>query len=361
MTESLTARTGAPEVVESVNPATQEVLAVRKRTSIGELHSLVAAAHATFRGGWAADGAARARCLNAWADTLETHQHELAGLIVAETGKITREANREVELSVDALRYNAGLCRHLDGAGATMADGSAVHVIREPVGACAFIVPWNWPLFLLMRDLAPALAAGTTALIKPAPQTPRAIERALELGRSAGVPEGVANVVYGDGEIGQALVGHPRIRAVSFTGSTQVGGLVAQAAARDFKPALLELGGKGVSVVFGDADLDTAVATCVASAFITSGQMCMASARLLVESDIYGQVVDAVCAAVDELTVGPPDHPESDQGPLISPPPPGARALISRHRPRLGCHRGREGLWRPRTGKLSGADSAGRR
>jgi betaine-aldehyde dehydrogenase len=307
------------DVMKSVDPTTQQLLAERGPTTPGELRALIERADAGFRGGWATDGVGRAKSMAAWADALEAHADELAGLLVQETGKVRREANREVELSVDALRYNAGLCRHLDGAAATMADGSAVHLVRQPVGACAFIVPWNWPLFLLMRDLAPGLAAGVTALIKPAPQTPRAIERALELGGRAGVPDGVATVVHGEGDVGQALVADPLIRAVSFTGSTHVGGLVAASTARQFKRLLLELGGKGVSVVFSDADLERAVETCVASAFITSGQMCMASSRLLVERSVYPQLVDAVCAAVDVLTVGAPGDSGVDLGPLISP------------------------------------------
>jgi betaine-aldehyde dehydrogenase len=308
----------AVHALRSVDPSTHEVLAVRASTSIAELDGLTQRAHARFRSDWAADGVERARCLNAWADAIETQADELATILMRETGKVRAEAQREVELSHDALRYNAGLCRHVDGAAATMADGSAVHLLREPIGPSAFIVPWNWPLFLLMRDLGPGLGAGTTALIKPSPQTPLAIERALELGRSAGLPDGAAAVVYGDGDVGQALVGHPLIRAVSFTGSTHVGRLVAEAAGRDFKRALLELGGKGVSIVFADADLARAVDTCVRSAFITSGQMCMASARLLVERSAYQQVLDAVCAAVDGLTVGPPENPDADLGPLIS-------------------------------------------
>ncbi|MCW2855495.1 MAG: hypothetical protein JWR52_1110 [Marmoricola sp.] len=319
MTATPIRATSADSDMEVIDPSTQSVLAVRRSTSIDKLHSLAEQAHATFKDGWANDGQLRARCMNAWADQLEAHRQEVTQLLVSETGKIAREAEREVELSVDALRYNAGLCRHIDGSAAVMTDGSAVHLFREAVGACAFIVPWNWPLFLLMRDLAPALAAGTTALIKPAPQAPLAIERAIELARAAGVPDGVLAVVHGDGQVGQDLVSHPRIRAVSFTGSTHVGGLVAQAAARDFKRSLLELGGKGVSVVFGDADLEDVVRTCVSSAFITSGQMCMASARLLVEQSVYDNVVDAVCSAVEELVVGDPSDPTSDQGPLISP------------------------------------------
>ena len=305
--------------LQSVDPTTQQVLAVREATSLIELDALAERARARFRAGWAADGVERARCLNAWSDAIESHAHELATTLMRETGKIRAEADREVQLSVDALRYNAGLCRHLDGAAATMTDGSAVHLVREPIGASAFIVPWNWPLFLLMRDLAPGLAAGTTALIKPSPQTPLAIERTLQLGISSGLPEGVATVVHGDGEVGQALITHPLIGAVSFTGSTHVGRLVAATAAHGFKRGLLELGGKGVSIVFADADLDRAVDTCVRSAFITSGQMCMTSARLLVERSIYPQVRDAVCAVVDELTVGPPDDPAADLGPVISP------------------------------------------
>jgi betaine-aldehyde dehydrogenase len=254
----------AVHALRSVDPSTHEVLAVRASTSIAELDGLTQRAQARFRSGWAADGVERARCLSTWADAIEAEADELATLLMRETGKVRAEAQREVALSHDALRYNAGLCRHVDGAAATMADGSAVHLVRQPIGPSAFIVPWNWPLFLLMRDLGPGLGADTTALIKPSPQTPLAIARSRLQARSTRV------------------------------------------------------GGKGVSIVFADADLERAVDTCVRSAFITSGKMCMASARLLVERSAYQQVLDAVCAAVDGLTVGPPEDPDADLGPLIS-------------------------------------------
>lgn len=261
-------------ILESTDPATGERLGEVEITDPARLHATVCAARATLRGDWARDGALRAGALIAWADAIQAAAGELSDLLMRETGKVRAETELEIALSVDALRFNAGIARHVDGAhAAAMRDGSVAHLVREPIGVSAFIVPWNWPVFLLLRDLAPGLAAGVTAVVKPAPQTPLSTRRALELGHAAGVPEGAVGAVYGGADVGRALVEHPAVRAVSFTGSTAVGREVMQAAAQDFTRVLLELGGKGASLIFADADLDAAVATCVAAGFITSGQM----------------------------------------------------------------------------------------
>lgn len=302
-------------ILESTDPATGERLGEVEVTDPARLHATVSAAHATFDGDWRRDPVLRAGALLAWADAIQAAAGELSDLLMRETGKVRAETELEIALSVDALRFNAGIARHVDGAAGTMRDGSVSHLVREPIGVAAFIVPWNWPVFLLLRDLAPGLAAGVTAVVKPAPQTPLSTRWALELGHAAGVP---ADAVYGGADVGRALVEHPAVRAVSFTGSTAVGREVMRAAANDFTRVLLELGGKGASLIFADADLDAAVATCVAAGFITSGQMCMANTRILAERPVYELVRSAVCERVAGLRAGPPQDPGSDLGPLIS-------------------------------------------
>ncbi|MEA2289980.1 MAG: betaine-aldehyde dehydrogenase [Solirubrobacteraceae bacterium] len=314
----MSAPAGVPELV-STSPATGEELGRVAASSAAGIDRSVAAAADAFAGSpWPRDARARQSAMDALAAALEARAGELVELLVRETGKIVREARLEVAGSVDALRYNAGVARHLDGGAGTLHDGSVAHVVREPVGPTAFIVPWNWPVLLLMRDLAPALAAGVTAVVKPSPATPLVTELLMEIGREAGVPEGLVSVVHGDAEAGRALVEHPDVRAVAFTGSTETGRAVLRSAAADFTRVLLELGGKGAAVVFADADVEAAVDALVPSAFVTSGQMCMACTRILVEEPIAAAVREGVLRRVRDLRVGDPFDPRTDLGPLIS-------------------------------------------
>jgi betaine-aldehyde dehydrogenase len=306
------------ETLLSYDPATGDSIGEVEVTDVARLDAVVGAGQDALRSEWSRDPIVRARALAAWADALEARAEELGDLLMRETGKIRAETEDEVRRSVDALRYNAGIARVVEGQAGTMPDGSAAHVERQPVGVCAFIVPWNWPVFLLFRDLGPGLAAGVTAVVKPAPQTPLSVERALDIGREAGVPDGVLNAVFGGAEVGQGLVEHPGIRAVAFTGSSAVGRKVMESAAKDFTRVLLELGGKGASILFADADLDAAVETCVRAGFVTSGQMCMANTRVLAERTVYEQVRDAVCERVRALRTGPPQDERTQLGPLIS-------------------------------------------
>jgi betaine-aldehyde dehydrogenase len=286
-------------------------------TSLPEVDGAIGAA-ARALAAWGADAAARASVLLRWADALEAEADALADLIVGEVGKIAGEARREVLLSADALRYNAGAGRRLDGQGGVMDDGSIAYVERVPVGVASFIVPWNTPVLLLFRDLAPALAAGVTAVVKPSPDAPLSIARCLALGRAAGLPDGVAAVVQGGADVGARLVTHPDVRAVAFTGSAGVGAAVMQAAAPDFTRVLLELGGKGASVILDDADLDAAVAASVAGACFTSGQMCMAVTRILAERRVYDDVLAAVADGMRAVALGDPRDPATRMGPLIT-------------------------------------------
>jgi acyl-CoA reductase-like NAD-dependent aldehyde dehydrogenase len=304
--------------LHSQNPATGEVIGSVAVSSAADVEAAVESARAAFRGQWSRNAKLRSQALLAWAEALEWDAEATAELLVRETGKVIAEARFEVAASVDALRYNAGAARFVGGRAATLPDGSVGHLERVPVGPTAFIVPWNWPVLLLFRDLGPALAAGVTAVIKSAPETPLVTERVIALGREAGAPEGVLGLTFGGADVGQALVAHPDVRAIAFTGSSPVGREILRTAAEGFKRVLLELGGKGASVVFADADIDTAVADCVRGAFITSGQMCMACTRILAEEPVYDRVRTAVVDATRALRVGDPFASGTDLGPLVS-------------------------------------------
>jgi betaine-aldehyde dehydrogenase len=307
---------------------TGEPIATVEVTTPERLGRVIDAAAAAMDGEWSRDARLRAEVLTDWALALEKNSETVADLIVQEVGKVTSEARAEVALSVDALRYNAGLARQVGGIAGPLPDGSLAYVERAPIGVSGFIVPWNGPVSMLFRDLAPALAAGVTAVAKPSPLTPLSTQRVVELGVESGMPPDVVTVVFGDGDLGQALVEHPRIRAIAFTGSTETGRQVMRSAAQDFTHVLLELGGKGVSVIFADADLDEALSACVRGAFMTTGQFCMATTRILVDQSIYLTARDIIVDRVRAMRPGDPRDPQSDMGPLISP---GQRDRVMRY------------------------------
>ncbi|MGC5614922.1 aldehyde dehydrogenase family protein [Georgenia sp. Z1491] len=278
----------------------------------------IATADAAFRSGpWRYDANLRQVALAGWADELERHGDELAAIIRGETGKVRRECDREVAMAIDALRFNSGAARSVAGTAHELPDGSAGHLVRVPVGPAAFVTPWNWPLFLLLRDMAPALAAGVTAVIKPAPLTPLATARAIELA-GGHVPAGVLNMVRGGADIGQLLSSDERLKVVAFTGSTQVGRDVARTVSGRLGRPFLELGGKGVSVLHDDADLDAAIDTILTFGFITAGQMCMANSRVLAHRSVADEVRDRLVDRVSRLVVGHPDDPAVDTGAIVS-------------------------------------------
>lgn len=323
MTATAQRRTwGASQDARPADPTTLRPLQETPATPPDRLAEAARAAAAARRGNWPVDTRRRQALLWRWADVLGEHTDELVQALVTESGKPVREARLEVAGAVEALRYNAGLARSIGGRAGTLPDGSEAHLVREPVGVTAFIVPWNWPLLLLFRDLAPALAAGVTALVKPAPQTTLVTRRALELGRTAGIGDDVVQLVVGDGLVGDALVTHPLVRAVAFTGSTAIGAAIRGAAAPDMTRTLLELGGKASMVVFADADVEKAAETAARASVITSGQMCMACTRLLVQRPVFERARDRVVDVLRSLRLGDPAAEETDMGPLIS-----ARAL----------------------------------
>lgn len=301
----------------SYSPATGEPVGSVSLTDLHELNAVVSRAAAAMQGEWSWNTGLRAAAMIAWADVLERHADEIAELISREMGKLGPEAAIEVASGIDALRFNAGLARQLHGQGGPLPDGSLAYVEREPIGVAGFIVPWNAPVLLLLRDLAPALAAGVAAVVKPSPESPLATARVVELAAEA-LPADIVGLAFGGGDIGQALVEHPLVRAIAFTGSTETGRAVLQSAAKHFTRPLLELGGKSASVIFADSDTDAAVTACTRSSFAIAGQFCMANSRLLVERPAFDAVRDAICERVAGIKVGQPEDPSSQMGPLIS-------------------------------------------
>ncbi len=259
-----------------MNPATGEEIDHVAEGTAAEVDRAVQAARAVVeQRAWTEDGARRSRVLLRWADRLEAHAAKVTEILTRENGKLVTESRIEVAATVDALRFSAGQARMLEGRSLTPAPGLYSDIVPEPLGVVAFIVPWNWPLLLLMRELAPALAAGNAGVIKPASSTPLALTEVVRLvADDAELLPGTINVVLGPGgSIGEALVTHPQVNAISFTGSTQMGRRVMALASQTPKKVLLELGGKSPNVIFPDTPLDKAIPILIRAMFGTAGQI----------------------------------------------------------------------------------------
>jgi acyl-CoA reductase-like NAD-dependent aldehyde dehydrogenase len=285
-----------------------------------EAKSAISAARRAFDAPrWAHDLRLRATVLLEMADALLQAREKLARVLTAENGKPLREADLEVIAAVSELRFYAGLARANFGRVLETEPGHLSMMMRESMGVAAIIVPWNAPIILLIRSLAPALAAGCTAVIKNAPQT--AITNAMvceAFARCASLPKGVINSFAESGNAGaQALVSSPDVDVVSYTGSTHVGKLIMQAASGTLKRLNLELGGSAPCIVFADADLDCAVPALVRAGMIMAGQQCVAASRLIVHESIGGAFIERMRAALAALVVGRGDDPRTQMGPLI--------------------------------------------
>jgi phenylacetaldehyde dehydrogenase len=318
------------ELVTSVSGATFPTLdpaTGAKITDVAEagpedVDRAVDAARRALNGPWSRLPATeRGRLIGRLADLVAEHAEELAQIESLDNGKpLAFALAGDLALAVDHLRYFSGWPSKI--AGETLAPALPdmhLYTRREPVGVVAAIVPWNFPLTIATWKVAPALAAGCTVVLKPAEQTPLSALRLGELALEAGIPPGVLNVCPGYGEVtGGALVRHSGVDKVSFTGSTEVGMLIARTAADTLKQVTLELGGKSPNIIFADADLETAAATAAQAIFFNSGQVCSAGSRLMVERAVYDGVVDAVVAEAGKLQLGPGLHPSTTLGPLVS-------------------------------------------
>ena len=310
------------------DPSTGEVLAKVAEGDREDIDRAVKAARAAFDSGpWRRlTSSERGRVIWKLADLMEQHLQEFAELETLDNGKPLKVAKAaDVPLAVDLFRYMAGWATKIEGntipISVPYAPGAKylAYTLREPVGVVGQIIPWNFPLLMAAWKLGPALAAGCTVVIKPAEQTPLSCLLLGELVQEAGIPDGVVNIVPGYGETaGAALAAHPDVDKVAFTGSTEVGRLILQAAAGNLKKVSLELGGKSPNVVFGDVDLDAAIAGSASAIFFNHGQCCCAGSRLYVENSIFDKVVEGVSAKADKIRVGPGMDKSTDMGPLVS-------------------------------------------
>ncbi|WP_193177500.1 aldehyde dehydrogenase family protein [Oricola nitratireducens] len=305
---------------ESVNPADGSVLGHFFPGSKALVEEAAAVARRTFlTTGWAASPRLRAQVLFEFADRLEAAKDELVDLIVAENGKLRGEAVGEMMGSISETRYYAGLARTVLGRTLESAPGNFSMMNREAAGVAAIIVPWNAPVTLHVRSLAPALAAGCTAVVKPAIQTPLVHARVMRcLDECPSLPAGIVNSVNENGtEVGEAMIASPDIDVISFTGSSRTGKRIMAGAAPTLKRLSLELGGKAPAVIFPDADLDGAVKELTHGALVMAGQICVAAARFLVHKSVQADFEARIKPAFEAVKVGPGADPSSEMGSLI--------------------------------------------
>jgi betaine-aldehyde dehydrogenase len=305
------------------NPATGEVLDSVVDGSAADVDNAVKAANtAFFDGRWSKlSPGARALAIHRMADMLETGAEEFARIESEDTGKpyAGGSLGADLPMAVDNLRFFAAAARNIAGtASGDFMTGYTSMLRREPVGPIGQIAPWNYPLAMAIWKIGPALAAGCTTVLKPAPGTPRTALMLGELAKEAGIPDGVFNVVTGGNDTGQALVEHPDLRMISLTGSTGTGKKVMKTAADTLKRVHLELGGKAPFIVFEDADLDAVAAAAQIGALFNTGQDCTAAARLYASRDRIGEVLDAVVEIFESTKVGDPWSDDTFMGPLIS-------------------------------------------
>jgi phenylacetaldehyde dehydrogenase len=307
------------------NPATGEVLDECAAGEKADIDLAVKAARRAFeRGPWSRlTPGQRSQLIWKLADLIEEHLDEFAQIESLDNGKPLSVARvADVPLAVDLFRYMAGWATKIDGqtlSTSQLGSDFFAYTLREPIGVVGQIIPWNFPLLMAVWKLGPALATGCTVVLKPAEQTPLSALRLGELIEEAGFPPGVVNIVTGYGETaGAALAAHPDVDKVAFTGSTEVGKLIVQAAAGNLKKVSLELGGKSPNIVFGDADLGIAIPGAASAIFFNHGQCCCAGSRLYVQKKIFDEVVDGVTEQAKKIKVREGFNPESEMGPLVS-------------------------------------------
>lgn len=301
-----------------VDPASGEGIADVARCGVAEMKLAIAAAERSFPVWRELLPARRAAILKSWASLMLAHSEELAVLVTSEQGKPLAEARQEIAYGAGFLEWFAAEGERAYGETIpSHKPGSLLHVRMQPIGIAAAITPWNFPVAMITRKAGAALAAGCPIIVKPAPETPLSALAVARLAEEAGVPRGVFQVLVGDPiELSTPLLRDTRIRALSFTGSTQVGRLLLEGAAETVKKVSLELGGHAPFLVFEDVDLDKAVKGAMAAKFATSGQDCLAANRIYVQRGIYDAFVEAFAAAIARLKVGHGLEPTTDIGPM---------------------------------------------
>ncbi len=312
------------------NPANDAVITAVPDMGAAETRRAIAVAGTAWPAWRGKTGKERAAVLRGWFDLIMRNQDDLAALMVSEQGKPLAEAKGEVAYGAAFIEWFAEEAKRVYGDMIPTVWGDRrLFALKEPVGVCAAITPWNFPIAMITRKIAPALAAGCTVVVKPAAQTPLCALAVAELALRAGLPAGVLNVVTGDAKaIGGELTSNPAVRKLSFTGSTETGRLLMRQCADTVKKISLELGGNAPFIVFDDADLDAAVDGAIASKYRNTGQTCVCANRFLVQDGIYDEFTSRLSQAVSGLKVGDGFTPGVVQGPLIDRP---ALAKVEAH------------------------------
>jgi acyl-CoA reductase-like NAD-dependent aldehyde dehydrogenase len=304
---------------ETVNPATVEVFRTVAQAGAEDADRAVRAAARAFEGWGARTPIQRAKILHRWADLIDEHADELALIETRDMGMAIGDARWCAHNAAAVMRYYAGAVDKFFGSTIPVDRDGIVLTFREPIGVTALITPWNFPLNIGNWKTAPAIAAGNTVVLKPASLSPLSVLRYAELGLEAGLPPGVLNVLPGPGgEVGDALVEHPLVGKVGFTGSTEVGIEIARKAAGTLKRVTLELGGKSACIVFADADLEKAGRLAPFAVFENAGQDCCARSRLLVEASAREELLEHYVATTRAIVVGDPEDEATQMGPLVS-------------------------------------------
>lgn len=304
-----------------VNPATGEVYAQAAQGTVEDVEEAIQVARGTFESGVWSEMAPveRATYLFKIANKIDEYSEELTKLETMDNGKPLREAGFDMGDAAACFRYYAGLITKPDGQTYTVADPVQAMVVREPVGVCGLIVPWNYPMLMSVWKIAPALAAGNTIVYKPAEVTPLTPTKLFEIFEEVELPKGVANLVLGQGAvIGNVIAESDDVDLVSFTGGTKTGKHIMKAAAGNMKKLSLELGGKSPNIIFADADFEIAVDYALFGIFCGAGQVCSSGSRILVEESIYDKFVERYVERAQQIKVGPGNDPNTEMGPLVS-------------------------------------------
>lgn len=322
------ARSG--KTIEVIDPARQTVIGTVPDMGAGETRASIEAANAAYPSWKAKTHAERAELLEAWYRLMLEHLEDLALILTTEQGKPLDEARGEIHYGASFVKWFSEEARRIGGQTIPSPTGNRrIIVLKEPVGVCGIITPWNFPNAMITRKIAPALAAGCPVVIKPSEFTPYSALALGVLAEMAGIPAGVVNVVTGlPKEIGDEIMSNETVRKISFTGSTAVGSLLMRGAADSVKRLSLELGGNAPFIVFDDADIDLAVEGALVSKFRNGGQTCVCANRILVQSAVYDLFTQKLTARVDAMKVGPGTEPGVSIGPMINA---AAIAKINRH------------------------------
>jgi betaine-aldehyde dehydrogenase len=307
------------KAVDIIEPATGEVFAHAVAGTIKDVSNAVATAKSSQHAWALLTPGERAHAMLMFANALEHHSEHLAKLESQNAGKLLRDARGEIAGAVDGLRYFAGIGRRVEGIGAgTYWTNTTSFIRREPIGVVAVITPWNFPLLTAISLCAAAIAAGNAVIVKPAPNTPITTLEAARLALESGFPSGVLNVVTGGPDVGEALVEHPDVGIIAFTGSTRTGKRIAELAAKHVKRCTLELGGKAPFIVFEDADIDLSVQTALYAAYANAGQSCTAATRFYIHESRHQTFLDKFTEASAALKTGGLENDSTDIGPLSS-------------------------------------------